>query len=186
MNPALPGHLKITESQLVLVDVQGRLARLMHESDAMIRAQRILIEGCRLLDIPVVWAEQLPEKLGPTVDELQPALNGLTPLTKSSFGCWGDDALRHTIQSNERNKVLLCGIEAHVCVWQTAAALAQNDYEVHLIADATSSRSVFNRDIAYRRMQSTGIYLSNVEMALFELMNNAHHPQFRAISNLLK
>ena len=186
MNQSSPGHLKITESQLVVVDIQGRLARLMHESDAMIRAQQILIQACRLLEIPVIWAEQLPEKIGATVDELQAPLAGLTPKAKSSFGCWGDETLRHTIQSTGRRQVLLCGIEAHVCVWQTAAALGQNDYEVHVIADACSSRSAFNRDIAYRRMQATGIYLSNVEMALFELMRDAQHPQFRAVSKLLK
>ncbi|MEM7053319.1 MAG: isochorismatase family protein [Pseudomonadota bacterium] len=186
MDRSLPGHLKITESQLVVVDVQGRLARLMYESDTMIRAQQILIEACRLLDVPIVWAEQLPDKLGLTVDELQKPLHGLTPLEKSSFGCWGDDVLRYKLQTSGRNKVLLCGIEAHVCVWQTAAALQQNDFEVHVITDACSSRSAFNRDIAYRRMQSAGIYLSSVEMALFELMNNAHHPQFRAVSQLLK
>ena len=186
MGQSSPGHLKITDSQLVVVDVQGRLARLMHESDAMIRAQRILIEACRLLEIPVVWAEQLPEKLGATVDELQPPLSGLKPMEKSSFGCWGDETLRHKIQSGSRKQVLLCGIEAHVCVWQTAAALSQNDYEVHVIADACSSRSVFNRDIAYQRMQAAGIYLSNVEMALFELMSDAHHPRFREVAKLLK
>ena len=186
MQTNVPGHLKITESQLIVVDVQGRLARLMHESDAMIGAQRILIEGCRLLNVPVVWAEQLPEKLGPTVDELRPPLDGLTPFEKSSFGCWGDDALRHATQSSGRTQVMLCGIEAHVCVWQTAAALEQNEFEVHVITDACSSRNVYHRDIAYLRMQSNGIHLSNVEMALFELMKDAHHPQFRAVTQLLK
>ncbi len=76
-------------SVLVVVDVQGRLARLVHESDAMIRAQQTLIQACRLLEIPVVWAEQLSDKLGPTVDELQEPLAGLEPCAKSSFGCIG-------------------------------------------------------------------------------------------------
>lgn len=179
-------HPTLEDSLLLVVDVQGRLARLMHESDAMIHAQSVLIQACRLLDIPVVWAEQLPEKLGATVDELQDPLSGLSPCAKSSFGCMGDSALRERIEASGRKQILLCGIETHVCVWQTAAALLRDDYSVHLVADATSSRSVFNRDIGFRRMESAGVHLSNVEMVLFELMVDATHPKFRDVTKLLK
>ncbi|MDT8410399.1 MAG: isochorismatase family protein [Wenzhouxiangellaceae bacterium] len=179
-------HAQVENSALVVVDVQGRLARLMHESEAMIHAQQVLIQACRLLEIPVVWAEQLPDKLGSTVDELQQALDGLQPGAKSSFGCMGDSKLRERIEQTGRGQILLCGIETHVCVWQTAAALIDKDYSVHLIADATSSRSVFNRDIAFGRMQRAGVHLSNLEMVLFELMQNATHEHFREISRLLK
>ncbi|MGB0513545.1 MAG: hydrolase [Wenzhouxiangellaceae bacterium] len=177
---------RIDSSLLMVVDVQGRLARLMHESDAMIRQQRTLIQACRLLELPVVWAEQLPEKLGPTVDELLEPLDGLTPVAKSSFGCLGDAGLRRRIEATGRRQVLLCGIETHVCVWQTAAALLADGYSVHLIADAVSSRSEFNRDIGFRRMQRAGVHLSNVEMVLFEMMQNADHPRFRDVTRLLK
>ncbi|MEX0914843.1 MAG: hydrolase [Wenzhouxiangellaceae bacterium] len=184
-NPAIE-HPQPDDSVLVVVDVQGRLARLMHESDAMIRAQKTLIQACRLLGIPVVWAEQLPEKLGSTVDELQEALSGLEPCAKSSFGCMGEPNVREQIDTSGRKQVLLCGIETHVCVWQTAAALLRDGYSVHLIADATSSRSVLNRDIAFRRMERAGVQLSNVEMVLFELMVDATHPKFRDVTKLLK
>jgi len=186
MNPSSNEHPVTEDSILVVVDVQGRLARLMHESDAMIRAQSVLVRACRLLDIPVVWAEQLPDKLGATVDELQGPLDGLSPCAKSSFGCMGDTALREHIESSGRRQVLLCGIETHVCVWQTASALLGDDYSVHLIADATSSRSAFNRDIGFRRMERAGVHLSNVEMVLFELMVDATHPKFRDVTKLLK
>ncbi|PKL96468.1 MAG: hydrolase [Gammaproteobacteria bacterium HGW-Gammaproteobacteria-8] len=179
-------HARIESSLLLVVDVQGRLARLMHESEAMIRQQAILIRACRLLDVPVLWAEQLPDKLGPTVDELQQPLAGLQPRAKSSFGCCGDASLRQAIETSGRDQILLCGIEAHVCVWQTAAALLEMGRSVHLAADAVSSRSAFNRDIAYRRMESAGVHLSNVEMLLFELMQNATHPRFREVTTLLK
>lgn len=171
---------------LLLVDVQGKLARIMHESEAMIRQQGILVEACRILDIPVVWAEQLPDKLGETVPELAKKLHGFTPCAKSSFGCWGDKTLRQAIRDSGRNRILLAGIEAHVCIWQTAAALRSENYEVHVIADAISSRSAFNRDIALRRMETAGVHLSNVEMALFELMVDATHPRFRDVTRLLK
>ncbi len=179
-------HPAPDNSQLVVVDVQGRLAGLMHESEAMIAQQQILIEACRLLELPIVWAEQLPDKLGPTVPELADKLDGLRPSAKSSFGCCGDEPLMETIESNGRWQVLLCGIEAHVCVWQTAAALNRRDYQVHVIADAVSSRKASNRDIALARMRAGGIHVSNVEMALFELMGDADHPRFRDITRLLK
>ncbi|MBS3822521.1 MAG: hydrolase [Wenzhouxiangellaceae bacterium] len=186
MSNTMIEHPVPENSVLVVVDVQGRLARLMHESDAMIEAQRKLIGACRLLEIPVIWAEQLPDKLGATVDELQEPLAGLEPCAKSSFGCMGDTKLRERIESGGRKQVLLCGIETHVCVWQTAAALLRDGYSVHLIADATSSRSMFNRDIGFRRMERAGVHLSNVEMVLFELMVDATHPKFRDVTKLLK
>ncbi|AKS42948.1 hydrolase [Wenzhouxiangella marina] len=179
-------HPTTDNALLLLVDVQGRLARLMHESEAIIGQCRRLIQACRLLELPVVWAEQLPDKLGPTVPELTEVLDGLAPQSKSSFGCCGDTGLMQAIEASGRSRILLCGIETHVCVWQTAAALRQRDYEVHLIADAVSSRSAFNRDIGLRRMAAAGVHLSNVEMVLFELMGDAGHPKFRDVSKLLK
>lgn len=184
-NPAL-NHLDPARARLVVVDVQGKLARLMHESDAMLRAQSILIRACRLLDVPVTWAEQLPDKLGPTADELQEPLRGLTACAKSSFGCLGDETLREQILESDRDQVMLCGIETHVCVWQTAAALLREGREVHVVADAVSSRSAANRDIGLQRMAAAGALLSNVEMALFELMVDAKHPKFRQVTGLLK
>jgi nicotinamidase-related amidase len=183
--PALE-RARIDDCVLVVVDVQGKLARLMHDSEAMIGAQQTLIRACRLLEMPVVWAEQLPDKLGPTVDELAGPLEGLSPCAKSSFGCMGDPALRDAIAGSGRRQVLLCGIETHVCVWQTAALLLEDGYGVHVIADATSSRSAANKDIALRRMERAGACLSNVEMVLFELMVDATHPRFREVTRLLK
>jgi len=179
-------HPTTDNALLLIVDIQGRLARLMHESEVMIDQCRRLIQGCRLLELPVVWAEQLPDKLGPTVPELVEVLDGIEPGAKSSFGCCGDTDLMRAIEATGRDRVLLCGIETHVCVWQTAAALRKRGMEVHLIADAVSSRSAFNRDIGLRRMEAAGVHLSNVEMVLFELMINAAHPRFRDVTALLK
>lgn len=179
-------RLKIDNSLLILVDVQGKLARLMHESESLIRQIGILIDGCRLLGVPIVWAEQLPDKLGGTVPELVEKLAGLTPLTKSSFGCCEDPQLSSTIRESRRWQILLCGIETHVCVWQTAASLLTDGYQVNLIADAVSSRSEQNREVGIERIVAAGGQLSCVEMALFELMGSAQHPKFRDVAKLLK
>src|SRR5690625_2176117 len=179
-------HPTTDNAVLLLVDVQGKLARIMHDSEVMIRQQDILVEACRLLVVPAVWAEKVPNKLGPTVPELSKKHDGCSAMGKTSFGCWGNAAMRRAIIKSVRDRVLLAGIEAHVCVWQTAAALTQNDFQVHVIADAISSRSAFNRDIALQRMATAGIHLSNVEMALFEMMGDAAHPRFRDVSRLLR
>lgn len=179
-------RLNVEDSLLLLVDVQGKLARVVHESEMMIRRLQILIEGCRTLEVPLIWAEQLPEKLGGTVPEILEKLDGLSPHIKSSFGCCEDHRLYQAIRSSERRQIILCGIETHVCVWQTAAVLQRDSFQVHLITDATSSRSLSDRDTAIHRMVQAGIHLSSVEMALFELMKDASHPQFRQITRLLK
>ncbi|MBX3421707.1 MAG: hydrolase [Pirellulaceae bacterium] len=179
-------RLRLPDALLLVVDVQGKLARMMDQSESVIRQLQILIDGCRLLELPVVWAEQLPDKLGATLPEIADRLQGLQPHIKYSFGCCGDEALYREIQATGRRQVILCGIEAHVCVWQTAFTLRQDGYQVHLICDAVSSRSAVNREIGVQRMAASGVHLSCVELALFELMVDARHPKFRDVTKLLK
>ncbi len=179
-------RLQIDNALLLVVDVQGKLARLMFQSDSVIKQLSILIEACRMLDVPILWAEQLPDKLGPTVPELADKLEGLSPFVKSSFGCCDDARIDQAIETTGRRQILLGGIETHVCVWQTAAALLSKEYEVHLICDAATSRSELNREVGFKRMATAGVHLSNVEMALFELLGNACHPKFRDVTKLLK
>ena len=179
-------HPSIDNAIMVLVDVQGRLARLMHHSEAMIRQQRLLIQGLQILKVPIVWAEQVPDKLGGTVDELSEVLGKAQPLHKVSFGCCEDKALSEAIEKSQRTHILLAGIEAHVCVWQTAASLLDRGHQVHVIEDAISSRQAANKAIGLRRMYQAGAVASCVEMVLFELMGRADHPDFRAVSRLIK
>lgn len=179
-------RLNVDNSLLVLVDVQGKLARLMHQSDELIRQLGILIDGCTELSVPIIWAEQLPDKLGGTVPELCEKLTGLEPMPKSSFGCCEDLQIAKAIRDSRRWQILLCGIETHVCVWQTAAALLRDGYSVHVISDAVSSRCLDNKNIGLQRIASAGGIISCVEMALFELMGSAGHPKFRDVAKLLK
>jgi len=179
-------HPNTNNSLLLVVDVQGKLARMMHDASGMISQQRLLIEACDLLGVPIVWAEQVPDKLGPTVEELAEVLTGQQPITKLSFGCCQNQGLMDAIEAHRPRHILLAGIEAHVCVWQTAAGLLSKGYGVHAIEDAISSRVASNKDIGLGRMVQAGAYRSSVEMALFELMGDAQHPQFRAISGLIK
>jgi isochorismate hydrolase len=164
-------RLQLKNALLLIVDVQGKLARIVDQSEAVIKQIGIMIQACRILEVPIVWAEQLPEKLGTTVP---------------AFGCCDDEVIDGLIRESRRSQIILCGIEAHVCVWQTAASLISQGYSVHLICDAISSRSPANREIAIQRIAAVGGLLSNVEMALFELMKDAKHPKFRDVSKLLR
>ena len=178
--------LDIDKAVLVVVDVQGKLAEAMAEKEALYANLRRLILGARALAVPTIWTEQIPEKLGPTVPELQDLLAGQSALAKATFSCWGDGPFRVKLQSLGRRQVLLAGIETHVCVYQTAADLAANGYESHVVADAVSSRTLSNKLIGLEKIRDCGGQVTSVETALFELMRTAGHPAFRDILKLVK
>ena len=179
--------LSSNQTALVVVDVQGKLAGLMHEAAALFENVARLVKGCRALGVPVIWMEQNPKGLGPTVPEVAAAMpEGLSPIAKMSFGCCGEPRFTAALEASGRRQVLLAGIEAHICVHQTAVALKARGYEVHLVADAVSSRKPFNRDLAIARLGRGTAELTSVEMALFEMLGTAEHPAFREVARLVK
>ena len=171
---------------LAVIDIQGKLASIMHERDLLYDNTRRMIEGARLFGMPILLSEQLPDKLGPTVDELQPALTDVTPIVKSAFSCCGADAFRAALESSARKQVLLTGIETHICVFQTAADLLADGYEVHVVSDAVSSRVPSNRQVALDRMAALGATITSAEMALFELQRQAEGERFRALLRIVR
>jgi nicotinamidase-related amidase len=178
--------LEIKKSSLVVVDVQGKLASLMYDRDALFKNIRILIQAAKILDIPILWCQQCPEALGPTVSEIAELLTDNEPINKSSFSCCGDEQFISKLSSINRSQVLLTGIETHVCIYQTAANLKKKGFVVNVIADAVSSRTLDNKQIALSKMQMLGINISTTEMALFELLKTADHPEFKQIAKLVK
>lgn len=179
--------LKSEQTALVLIDMQKSLWQAMPEKERLLDNARRLVEGCKALGVPVLWTEQLPEKLGPTLVTLGEALGGYaTPVVKSSFSCCGAEEFMRQLQAAGRRQLLLCGIEAHVCVHQTALDLLAAGHEVHLAADAIASRTETNRATALARLQQAGALPTCVEMALFEMLRDARHPKFREILKLVK
>ncbi len=171
---------------LVVVDVQGKLAGLMHDKETLFKNIRILIQAAKILDIPIFWCQQVPAALGPTVAEIAELLAGVEPINKSSFSCCGCEEFNSKLEESGRGQVLICGIEAHVCVYQTAVDLIEKDFEVDVIADAVSSRAAANRDIGLDRIAAEGAKISSTEMALFEILKSADHPQFKQVAKLVK
>jgi nicotinamidase-related amidase len=178
--------LEISRCCLTVVDVQGKLAQLMAEKEALFWNIQILIQAARILEIPILWCQQVPEALGPTVPEIAHLLTDQEPINKASFSCCGEPKFNERLDGTGRKQVLLCGIETHVCIYQTAVDLMARGLGVTVIADAVSSRTVQNRQIALTRLAAEGTRISSTEMVLFELLKTAQHPHFRAIAKLVK
>jgi nicotinamidase-related amidase len=183
------GKLKMLEIQnccLIVVDLQGKLAQLMHNKVVLFKNIEILIKSAKILNIPIIWCQQCPESLGPTIPQIAQLLSDIEPINKASFSCCGSDQFITKLDRLSRRQILLCGIEAHVCIYQTAMDLIRLDYEVEVICDAVSSRTAENKQAAMTKMTAAGARLTTTEMALFELLKTADHPQFKQIAKLIK
>ncbi len=178
--------LKFDDTVLVVIDVQGKLAQLMHGKDELFRNVRVMIQGAQILELPILLTEQYPQGLGPTVPEIAELFTDVEPITKTAFSCCGEKNFNGAFAALGRRQALLIGIEAHVCVWQTVHDLLESEYEVHIAADAVSSRSPVNKEIGLHKMRDAGAHITCVETALFELMRIAEGPKFKAVSKLLK
>ena len=178
--------LDIQNSCLVVVDVQGKLAQLMHGKDILFKNIQILIRAAQVLEIPILWCQQCPNALGPTIPEIADLLTDHKPINKAAFSCCGVESFNTKLNELSRNQILLCGIETHVCIYQTAMDLLRKGFEVNLIADAVSSRTLENKQIALKRMAAENAKMYSTEMALFELLRTAEHPRFREIAKLIK
>lgn len=178
--------LDVQNSCLVVVDIQGKLAELMHEKEILFRNAQILIKAAKILEIPILWCQQCPQSLGPTTPKIAELLAGSEPIDKATFSCCGNENFKTALAGLPRRRIILTGIETHVCIYQTAADLLAEGYSVEIVADAVSSRTFANKQIALRRLSAQGANITSTEMALFELLKTAHHPKFKQIAKLVK
>ena len=174
------------DCSLTVIDVQGKLAQLMYDKESLFKNVGILIQAAKILDIPILWCQQVPDALGLTLPEIAELLSGCEPINKSSFSCYGSEEYCSALRATSRRQAILCGMETHVCVYQTAMDLLGDNYGVTVIADAVSSRTAENKRIALDRMSREGVKISSTEMVLFELMKTAEHPKFRQVARLIK
>jgi nicotinamidase-related amidase len=130
--------------------------------------------------------EQTPDKIGKTVPEIGRLLGLQAPVSKACFSCCEDGQFMAALRATGRGQVVLAGIETHVCVYQTAADLSAQGFRVEVVADAVSSRTMQNRQIALEKMRSLGVGITSLEMILFELLRTSRHPAFRDILRLVK
>jgi nicotinamidase-related amidase len=179
-------RLKASESVLVIVDVQERLAKVMERRNQVEAAIALLIRVAKLHEIPIVFTQQYTKGLGPTVETLASQLEGIDHVEKVFFSCCGEEPFNMTLDSMSRRKVILTGMEAHVCVLQTAVDLLEAGYTVHVPWDAVCSRTDGNRDAGLRFMERAGAFITSAETATFQILEKAGTPQFKEISSLLK
>ena len=171
---------------LIVIDVQGLLAQLMYEKDRFFANLQKIIKGAQVLGIPIILTEQIPEKLGSTIPEIAQLLSDVRPIRKVSFSCGGSDAFMKALEASGRKQVLLTGMETHVCVYQTTLDLLRSGYEVHIVADAVSSRAAENREVGLEKIKDAGAILTSTEMALFELLKVAEGAEFKEIIKIVK
>lgn len=178
--------LNSDDSILIIVDIQEKLIRVMHEKEKMLENITKLIKGIVLLGIPILITEQYPRGLGQTVSEIASLIPDYKPIPKLSFSCCGNQQFMQALGQSGKTQILLIGIESHVCVYQTAIDLINLGYQVNVVTDCVSSRTKENIHLALRRIENEGAKLTGTEMALFELLKIAEGDKFKDISNFIK
>ena len=171
---------------LVFIDVQGKLHDIMHGKEILDGNLERMIRCAQLLEIPILGTEQIPEKLGTTNEPFLSLLADFPMIGKTAFSCWGEPEFVEQFKSNRRKQAILIGIEAHICVYQTALDLLENGFEVFIIADAVSSRTPENKQLAIQAMRDAGAEILPAETALFTLLHDAADPRFKELLKLIK
>ncbi|GEM81293.1 hydrolase [Vibrio superstes] len=171
---------------LIVVDVQGKLARRVHDSEALIFNCTKLITGAQILGLPIVVLEQNPQKLGPTVDEIAALFGDLKPIEKFTFNGCESATFVEAVKAHNVETWLVCGIEAHICVYQTATGLAELGYKVEVVSDCVSSRTLDNKHLGIKRIIESGAVVTGLEMCLYEMVGDCRALEFKSILPLIR
>ncbi len=177
--------LKQTTTGLIVVDVQGKLARIVDNSETVVANIQKLILGCQALGLPILWLEQNPKKLGNTIEEISSLLEQ-PPLTKFTFDACKEPSFATAVYKANIDSWLVCGIEAHICVYQTVLGLQALNQDVQLVTDCIASRAPENKDLAVTKLREKGIDITGLEMCLYELVEDCRAAEFKTILKLIK
>ncbi len=182
----LPSMLTVENTVLVLIDFQERLFPVMHEKERLLDNVLKLTKGALALEIPIIVTEQYPKGLGSTIPEIKNLIPNVKPIEKTCFSSCDEPAFMEGLVALKRKQVIIAGIEAHICVYQTAIALMQKGYWVEVAFDCSSSRDLENKRVAFFKMGGLEINPTTTEMALFELLKVAKGDRFKQISAIVK
>ncbi len=179
--------LKPEESLVLIIDIQEKLVKACAHTESIVKKSSILGEAAKILSIPVVVTEQYPQGLGDTAEPLKEALgNSVHYIEKTNFSALREEGFSEKLTSFNKKQILLCGIETHICVYQTCAELIEAGYEVYVIKDAVSSRNEYEYSTGLELMKSDGAKLTCVETVLFEWLGSSKHPDFKEVQKLIK
>lgn len=170
----------------LMIDIQEKLVNMLKNSMEIVNNNAILAKSAKILGVPVLLTEQYPQGLGSTVLAVREYVNPDNVYEKTSFSALGVESIRAALEQTDRKKVVLSGIESHICVYQTARELMANGYEVFVVKNACASRSKKDYRTALELMRDYGAKLTCVETVLFELLGDANHPNFKEIQMFIK
>ena len=180
--------LEAEHCALVVIDIQEKLLPPIFEKERLVKNSQLLIRLAGILKIPTVMSTQYAKGLGKTVPEIASLLPETDPIDKQMFSCFGSDMFCSVLKRlpGNRNTVLLCGMESHICVTQTALGALREGYIVHVASDAVSSRTEWNWHIGLERMRAAGAIISSTEMMIYELLRSSGAPAFKELLPYLK
>jgi nicotinamidase-related amidase len=186
--PVARRTLRPDDCVLVVVDIQEKLLPPIFHKDQLVRNTQLLIRLATILQLPIIATTQYARGLGGTVPEIDSLLNGAPVYDKLEFSCFGSDQFCGALKTlpGNRNTVLACGMEAHICVMQTVLGALDRGYLVHVASDAVGSRTEWNCQIGLRRMEAAGAVISSTEMMMYELMRASATPVFKEMLKHLK
>jgi nicotinamidase-related amidase len=175
------------ECALVVIDIQEKLLPPIHENQRLVRNSQLLIRLAKILSLPVFVTTQYVKGLGQIIPEIASLLPQVTPLDKLEFGCFGNGEFCSSVANlSNRNTLLLCGMETHICVLQTALGALAQGHRVHVAADAVSSRTELNWQLGLERMRDAGAVISSTEMMIYELLGKSGTPAFKEMLKHLR
>lgn len=175
-----------TNSAILLVDYQEKFIPVLPFHSQTVKNIKLLLSGVHIYKIPVFVSEQVPEKLGPTINDLKDLLKDARFFSKKTMSCCGIKQFLDELKQKQIKQIGICGIEAHVCVLQTALDLIANGFQVHLVLDAITSRIPYNIEVAVDKIKSAGGIISSVETILFEIACEAGNEEFKKLQQLFK
>jgi nicotinamidase-related amidase len=180
--------LEAEQCALIVVDIQQKLLPPIFEKERLVKNSQLLVRLAKTLSIPIMMTTQYSKGLGATVPEVSSLLPEVAAIDKLEFGCFGSDLFRAGLKAlpGNRNTVLLCGMETHICVMQTALGALNDGYLVHVASDAVSSRSEWNWHIGLDRMRAAGAVISSTEMMMYELLRCSGTAHFKEMLSHLK
>ena len=177
---------KIENTAVILIDFQVRLLPSIADHEGLETTLATFIKGCRVLDLPILAAQQYTKGLGETTDKLKEALGDFRPIEKICFSCCDSPEFKDELIKTGKKNIIVTGIEAHVCVQQTVLRLLADGYAVYVLADCVGSRKALDYKYSLERMGRAGAVITTMESVLFELLQAADHPKRKDISNLVK
>ncbi|HEY6338488.1 MAG TPA: hydrolase [Candidatus Sulfotelmatobacter sp.] len=180
--------LEAEQCAMVVIDIQEKLLPPIFQKEQLVRNSELLVRAATILKVPALVSTQYAKGLGATTPEIASLLAGTEPIDKQLFSCFGSDAFCTRLKRlpGKRNTLLLCGMESHICVMQTALAALRDGYLVHIASDAVSSRTKWNWKIGLARMRAAGAVISSTEMMIYELMRSSGSPAFKQLLPYLK